>query len=167
MADPVRPKVDASFFYGPLLSSAAQRETTAQMWARLRDFAQRSEVSFPSDIFRQVNSLRSNASSVQAASRNLDRSPGSDTITGGLIGRPIYGRPSASFDTLPQYEARFRLTVQGPEGQAEQWVRVTYGADLPDTVGQLLDELDTFAQDLYAGYGQELVSWDSPMLNQI
>lgn len=167
MADPVRPRVDVSFFYGPLLSSAAARETTAQMWQRLRRFADEAGVSFPSEGAVAFNAIRANAVGVQGAARYLDRAPSADAITASAIGRPIYGRPDASFSALPQYEARFRLTVQGPEGLGEQWVRVTYGADLPDTIGQLMDDLELYARDLYAGYGQELVGWDSPMLNQI
>lgn len=167
MADPIRPSVGAEFFYGTMLSAAGQRETTAAMWSRLRDFAARSEVSFPSDIFQQVNRLRANATGVARASRSLQGAPASEAITASVIGRPIYARPASSFEALAQYEARFRLTVQGPEGLGEQWVRITYGSDLPDTVGGLMDDLATYALDLFAGYGQELVGWDSPMLNQI
>ena len=167
MADELPRVSSMAFFYGPIVESALGRMTTQAMWEQINAAAEAAGVRFPPDALQQVNDLRANAASVARASRELQGAPASDAITSQVIGQPIYARPLESQGALSQFEARFRLVFQTPAGQDTQWVRIVYGADLPDTVGQLTDELDAYAQDLAAGYSQQLVSWDSPMLNAI
>jgi hypothetical protein len=167
MPDPERPRVGLEYFYGPILQSAIERDTTAAMWDRIRSAAEAAGVSIGPDAFAKINGLRSNAVSLVNASRNLQRAPADYAIESSMVGRPIYARPGDVFEAMPQYEARFRLQIQTQEGIADQWVRVVYGADRPDTVGALLDDLELYAQDLAPGYGGELVGWSDPMLNEV
>ena len=167
MADE-QPKVGSmAYFYGPILESALGRMTTAEMWDEINAQAAAAGVGLPSDALMQVNQLRANAASVSQAARNLERAPSDAGITGSEIGQPIYARPPDAMAALTQWEARVRMTMQDASGQSQQWVRIVFGADRPDTVGELMDTLDAYAQDMAAGYGQQLVSWDSPMLNAI
>lgn len=167
MPDPERPRVRSDYFYGVILQSALERDTTAQMWERIRGAAEASGLDIGADAFTRVNELRSNAVSVANAARNLARAREADAITSDMLGRPIYARPLQAFEALPQYEARIRIQMQTPGGVADQWVRVVFGADRPDTVGGLLDELELFAQDMAPGYGGELLGWDNLVLNEV
>jgi hypothetical protein len=167
MPEPERPRVGLEYFYGVIVQSAIERDTTQAMWDRIRGAADQAGVSIGPDAFSKINGLRSNAVAMINASRNLQRAPADYSLESSMIGRPIYARPEASFEALPQWEARFQLRVQTSEGVGEQWVRVVYGADRPSTVGELLDDLELFAQDMAPGYGGELVGWSNPILNQV
>lgn len=167
MADETPRLSSMAYFYGPILESALGRMTTAEMWDEIHAQADAAGVALPPDALMQVNELRANAASVASASRDLQAAPGQTAIVGQLIGQPIYARPLDSQGALPQFEARVKLTLQDASGQSEQWVRIVFGADLPDTVGELQDTIAAFAQDMAVGYGQELVGFSDVMLNAI
>lgn len=167
MADPTPRPIPAAAFWGTILASAQQHATTAQVWDALRAARDQLGVSFPSDIFSQVNALRANASRVIVASERLMAASGATAIDSSMIGRPIYARSLAQQEAMPQYEVRLQISVQSLEGTASRWATVYYGSDLPDTVGQLGDDVEAFAAGFANDYGGELASVDSFMLNAV
>ena len=167
MAEPPPRIGSMAYFYGPILESALGRMTTAEMWDEIHAQATAAGVRLPADALMQVNDLRANAAGVRDAAYNLERGAPEQAITSSVIGQPIYARPLDAQEALGQWEARVRMTLQDAAGQSQQWVRIVFGADRPDTVGELMDTLDAYAQDMAAGYGQVLISWDAPMLNAI
>ena len=167
MADPTPKPIPASAFWGTILSSARQHATTAEVWDALKSARDQLGVAFPSDIFAQVNSLRSSATGVVAASERLMAGGYGTAIDSTMIGRPIYARSLAQQEALPQYEVRLQISVAGVEGEASRWATIYYGTDLPDTVGQLGDDMEAYASGFANDYGGELASIDSFELNAV
>jgi hypothetical protein len=156
VADEPTTTAKAEFWWGAVLASAREHETTAELWQRINDQAASQGVSLPSDIFSQVNRMRGLASGLAYSSELLGRSGNSDAITSGVIGEQIYKRSEADLSELAtRYHVRFELTTYSSLGESTDWRTLDYGGSLPGTVGELRDDVEAYAQGLSDSYGAE------------
>lgn len=177
MADPERPTklLPASAFYGDILAARQNHETVEQMWGRIRDtlagwqeqYANYT-VRYAPDVFQAVNQLSANAAGVRGAQEQLNTAPASDSLTASVIGRPFYGRSDAEFQALAAWEGKIELIMDRAGAQVSQWITVQYDAgSLPDTIGDLRDDLEGFASSWATRYEGTLVGTGQLILNQI
>lgn len=177
MADPDKPirYLPASSFYGDILAARQAHESVADMWARMRDTlasyntpGARYDYRFAPDAFQAVNDLTSNAAGVRSAQEALNRADPADSLTASVIGRPFYGRSDAAFEALAAWEGKIELLMTRGDQTVSQWITVQYDAgSLPDTIGDLRDDLEGFASQWAGRYEGELAGTGQVILNQL
>jgi hypothetical protein len=152
--EPTTPK--AEWWWGTILAGAREHETTATIYQRIQSQAASAGYGLPSDIFQQVNRMRSLASGLAYASESLEAAPDDYAITSGMIGQQIYARSGADLQALAaRYHVRFELTTMTALGPQTDWRTLDYGGDLPLSVGELRDDVEAYAQGLSDAYGDE------------
>ena len=63
--------------------------------------------------------------------------------------------PLAVQAIMPSYKIQFRVTTQGPEGPITEFRWINMGNDIPQTVGQLWDLVQTANDQMSYNYGQQ------------
>lgn len=153
MAEGDRPTAKATAFWGPIQGAARERASTAEIWQAIRDYAASSGTALPSNMFAEVNRMRSLATGLRVSSERLARAKDSDAITSSMIGRQVYGRNDIERSLAPAYHVRFELTTHTADGPSTGWYTLEYGGSLPSTVGQLMAEVGYYAEGLADSYG--------------
>lgn len=144
-------------FWGSILASARQRATTAEVWNAIHAAAESSGLAIPSDMFSQVNRMRSLAVGLRRASDTLGGAASTDALTGDMIGRQIYARSGPEQSLAPLFHVRFEMKAIAEGVESTGWYTLQYSGSLPDTVGELEDDIDLYASNLAEGYGVSLV----------
>lgn len=156
------PIAPAEAFFGVIQAGARERETTADIWGRIRDYAQTNNVSVPGDMFSEVNRMRGIASGLVRASESFAGADPSAPITADMIGTQLYQRSSADLQELASlYHVRFSMTTISALGPEQNWYTLDYGGSLPGTVGEMLDDVFTYGEGLGDTYGATFQSIDS------
>lgn len=141
-------------YWGEIEYAAANRLTTADLWASLRAAAAELGQESPGVTVQQVNEVRHLATGIQAASRRLERiDPSSSIRDGRLIAEAPWSRSLAERSALPMYQVRYQHTVDGPNGVETAWRTSTFRGELPRTLGDLQDAIDEDAENLADKYG--------------
>ena len=76
-------------------------------------------------------------------------------IDAAMITQTISSGPLAVQATMPSWKIQFRVTTQGPEGPITEFRWINMGNDIPQTVGQLWDLVQTANDQMSYNYGQQ------------
>lgn len=153
MADGEPAQAKATAFWGSILLAARVHATTAEVWQAIREAAVGNNVALPADMFSQVNRMRSLATGLRNSGEALARANPDDAITGSMIGTQLYARSALAHSLDPAYHVRFEMTTTTTEGSVTGWYNLEYQGGLPATVGDLLAEIDAYANGLADSYG--------------
>jgi len=140
-------------YWGVIEASAAQRETTAQLWQRISAYEQAQGVNRPQGLFQAVSQMRSLAVTTRVAGERFNAAAETDALTSAMIAPAINARPLADQALSPMYVVRFEATAMTNEGESAQWLSMVFRGTLPATKGELLDQLTGEGIDLSTGYG--------------
>jgi hypothetical protein len=155
VADGDKPQVKPAAWWGTILAAAREKATTAQVWGAIRDYADQAGLAIPSNLFAEVNRMRSMASGLRVSSERLDRARPSDAITASMIGSQVYQRSPTERTLAPLYHVRFEMVSSQAGTTSRDWYTLEYSGALPGTVGSLMDDVLDYALGLSAGYGVE------------
>lgn len=140
-------------YYGSILASAYQNLSTADMWTAIRTTQANYGLASPGASAPDVSVIRGYANRIVAGANALAAADPSDTITADMMAvAPYTSRDLASIATNPVYHVRYLNTVQASDGTTTSvWQTSVFTAqDMPDTVGELQDAIDTNAAELAA-----------------
>lgn len=155
MADGEQPQVKPAAWWGTILAAARERATTAQVWQAIRDYSDQAGLAIPSNLFAEVNRMRSLASGLRVSSERLGRARPTDSITRAMIGSQVYQRSPTERELAPLYHVRFEMLSSAGGVTSRDWYTLEYSGQLPSTVGKLTDDVLDYALGLSAGYGVE------------
>lgn len=153
MAEERRPAPKPAAFWGPIQAAVRQRATTAEIWDAIRGYAADQNVPLPAGLFGEVNRMRSLAAGLRISSERLASARPDDAITSRMVGTQLYARNALERALGPAYHIRFELSTTGPDGPSIGWYTVEYSGGVPATVGQLMAELEQYAEGLADSYG--------------
>jgi hypothetical protein len=140
-------------YYGSIMASAYANHSTADMWNSIRNAQAQYGLSRPGATAPDVSVIRGYANRIVNGARNLASADRADTITSDMMAvAPYTSRDLNSINTNPIYQVRYLNTVQSDDGTITQvWNTSVFTAtDMPDTVGGLIDAIDTNASELAA-----------------
>jgi hypothetical protein len=144
----------AMAYWGTIQSAVAQRATTADLWAAIRDAQANDPIGGGPVTLQGVNEVRSAAASVRntaeafGAARQVEASSGfGQSITSDMMTTVPWSREPQVLSTLADYQVRFEALFTTPLGQSASVVLTAkYGAgELPATVGDLVSALGAWA----------------------
>lgn len=140
--------------WGTITGAAAQRLPTAQLYSAIYN-AQVEQGMAPGGFgMRDVNTLRSMATSWARSPQAIERAQGSSPLGTDMVALAPWSRGLAARNADPAFEIRYELLRTNPlEGQSS-WV--TIGAEnvgRPQSVEELRDLVDAHATDLLEGGG--------------
>lgn len=145
-------------WFGVIQAGAREHDTTAQIWERIRNYADERSLAIPSNMFTEVNRMRSIATGLTVSSERLMRAADSDAITNAMVGQQIYTRGAEELNALAQlYHVRFELNTISQGEQTSGWYTLDYGGSLPATVGDLEADIEAYGQGLTDAYGVTFV----------
>lgn len=153
MAQDQRPTARPEAFWGVIQLAARLHATTAETWSAIRQAAAEQDVRLPGNMFSEVNRLRAAAVGLRNASETLGAASRSDAITSRMLAPQLYARSQQEQQLAPAWHVRFEMTtVQGSE-VSTSWHMMGYQGVFPQTVGELLDDLEAYSASLGEGYG--------------
>lgn len=158
MADDVPRLARPEVFWGKIMHMVRERADTATLWEDIRRQAAQDGLRLPRTILTDVARMRSAAVKLRTASEILSKAQGSDTITSAMMGRTIYARDLSSPEIVPQWHVRFSVPVTTSEGTEDRWYMMQYQGTYPQTVDQLMGDLEAYASALAGSYGAEFGS---------
>lgn len=140
--------------WGTIVGAAVERLPTAQLYSAIYN-AQRDQGVVPGGFgMRDVNTLRSMATSWVRSPQALERAQGSSPLGSEMIALAPWSRGLAARNADPAFEIRYEYLRTNPiEGQSP-WV--TIGAEKagrPQSVEELRDLVDQHAADVTEGDG--------------
>lgn len=133
-------------YWGVLLSSGAQRFTTASLWATVKAGANAAGNELSGVSIQDMNYLRAAANSLLRASRNLTAAQDTDIIESGMLSRAPWSSVQAGDDFVQRFGVRFEAQIENAEGTQSKWMTDYYYDRLPTTVGELRGDLVGSAQ---------------------
>jgi hypothetical protein len=141
-------------YWASIQRAVANRETTAQVWDRIKA-DQAAGVSGGRPVTLQgVNEIRSaaarvrNSSEAFGAARADSEASGLDrVISSDMMSTAPWSREEQALSTLADYTVRFEARMTSPLGKefTQMLTAVFPAGALPATVGDLIDELGSFA----------------------
>lgn len=149
-------------FWGSIQAAATSRLNTAGAFAAMRQASEESGIPLPTGIdaiamgqaYSAAVAQRNAGEAVTAAvDRASTAEPGltdmfrNNAITADMITPQHPWSSSAVSDVIPTYAINFQVSVETPEGTTTEYRRVSIGDTIPQTVGQLMDLIDS-ANDL-------------------
>ena len=143
-------------YYGSILASAYERKSTADMWTAIRDTQAQYGLPKPGASAPDVSVIRGYANRIVAGARAFAAASDTDTITSDMMAvAPYTSRDLNAIAVNPVYHVRFLNTVQADDGTiTETWqTSVFTAADMPGTVGGLIDSINGTATELAAQGG--------------
>lgn len=144
-------------YYGDILASAYAGLSTADMWTAIHNTQATYGLPKPGASAPDVSVIRGYANRIVAGAHTFAAASPSDTITGDMMAvAPFTSRDLNAISTDPIYHVRYKIVVQAPNGEIkERWTTSVYTAtDMPDTVGGLLDSINTAASEAVAQAAQ-------------
>ena len=143
-------------YYGSILASAYENKSTADMWTSIRTAQANYGLPKPGASAPDVSVIRGYANRIVAGAQALATASESDAITSDMMAvAPYTSRDLNAIAVSPVYHVRFLNTVQADDGTVTQtWqTSVFTAADMPGTVGELADAINTNATELAAQGG--------------
>lgn len=160
---------------GSIYASVAARETTAQLWQRIR-----SELGLPPGTptglgFQQVNRIRSEAAGLRNTSAVIERglsqlgATGIDqAVSSRMITTASYARPAAERNLMPMWNITFQMQMTDEQGNPDiGWFTITKRGTLPGSVGDLQDMVNFDAEMMAGRYGKAFASAGSIQILEI
>lgn len=144
-------------YYGSILASAYANISTADMWTAIRTTQAQYGLSKPGASAPDVSVIRGYANRIVAGAQTFAAASESDSITSDMMAvAPYTSRDLNAISTNPVYQVRYLNTVQASDGTVTQrWSTSVFTAtDMPDTVGGLLDAVNTAAEEMVAQAAQ-------------
>lgn len=166
MAQGQTPDRSVRSLWGSIQRGVEARETTADLWARIRDELGLPDTG-PTGIARATfNQLRHDAAlgrNAQAAyMRDLERSTarGMDlSLDARHIAQAPWSRTQAEQNTVPIHQVNFEMTMVDENGNEDSgWFTTVFRGDLPPTVQALADQVSFDAEMMAGRYGKSLVA---------
>lgn len=143
-------------YWGAILTSAYQGASTQEMWLAVHSAQDQYGLARPGASAPDVSVIRGYANRVVAGARAFAAAAGTDTITSDMMAvAPYTSRDLNAIAVAPVYHVRYLNTVQAADGTVtETWqTSVFTAADMPDTVGGLIDAIALNATELAAQGG--------------
>ena len=143
-------------YYGSILTSAYQGKNVQDMWISIHANAAEYGLPSPQTQPPDVSTIRGFANRIVAGARAFAAASESDTITSDMMAiAPYTSRDRNAIAVNPVYHVRFKNTVQADDGTiTSAWqTSVFTAADMPNTVGGLIDSLNDTATELAAQGG--------------
>ena len=158
---PPRPTVARpTAFWGSIQAAAAQRQGVAGAWANIRAQAASQNITWPGGertMFDAVNQMYSLAARNRNTSEALARADRGDYITQSMVGAQIFTRPAIERSVVRNFRVDFTVTVQGSQGPRVEHYHLAYtDANIPNTVGELRDDLLAYTAGLGDQYGLDV-----------
>ncbi len=140
-------------YYGSILASAYANISTSDMWTAIRTQQAQYGLPKPGAAAPDVSVIRGYANRIVAGAKAFAAADPADSLTAAMMATaPYTARTLADIAVNPIYHVRYLNTVEANDGTVTQvWnTSVFTAADMPDTVGGLLDAIDTNAAELAA-----------------
>lgn len=168
MADTPQGFTSPMAWWGVISASAAQHETTDQLWSRIHAETEARGWTEPPNLFTAVNEIRASASSLTYGAEHLAEARPAEAITARDMAFLPYGRREGEAALVRQFHVRVGYSATR-EGQSVQgYVTLQYtGSQLPVTVGALRDQAFELAGAYASTYGDELDSIDSIQIGEL
>lgn len=143
-------------YWGSILASAYQNASTADMWTAIRNQQTEYGLPKPGASAPDVSVLRGFANRIVAGAAAFAAAAPTDTITADMMAvAPYTANDLNSITTTPTYHVRYANTIQAADGTITTvWNTSVFTAgDMPATVGELQDAIDTDATEIAAQGG--------------
>src|SRR5215831_7984622 len=140
-------------FWGTIQAGVAQRAQTAELWASIRDAAQREGVTLGGASAIDLGRLRSIAAGQRNSMETIQRARSTDAIDSRMIAQDVSARPQAEQDLAPQFIVRFEhdITI---DGQLQTlWRSSVFEGPLPASLSDLRSAIEADAEALAEDYG--------------
>lgn len=140
-------------YWGSILASAYANASTADMWVAIRGAQQAYGLDRPGTSAPDVSVLRGYANRIANASRAFNGASRSDTLTSDMMAvAPYTSNDLNAIATTPTYQVRGFVSVTQADGTVTgNWMTMVYtGANMPGTVGGVIDSFTAQASDLTA-----------------
>lgn len=147
-------------WWGVIQGAVRGGASTAEVWGAIREFGTANGLSYPSDIFQQVNTMRSQAASLRNASQRLGRAAPDTALTGQLLAQLPYARSSVEQALASQYHVRVGYTARKGSETEQSYITLAYN-QLPSTVGDLYADAQVATAATVDTYGGELIGLDA------
>ena len=158
MADQPGPIASPMAWWGRIQGGVSERATTAEIWDAIRNLAAQENIRLPSDMFLQVNTMRSQAAALRNASEALGRASASTPLTSTFLAPLPYGRTAVEQTLAPAYHVRVEYLARRGNETDHSYVTLDYsGGQLPATVGELYGDAQVATAGLVDTYGGELI----------
>lgn len=141
------------FYWGAIESATLAGESTQGIWEAIHAQAEESGLASPGVSASEVSIMRGLAAGIRQSGRNLERAQPTYGIDSAMIGRAPWARDLAAQNALTMHQIRFEHTVIRDGQPVTEWRSVMYQGPLPATVADLLDELESDAQQMADNYG--------------
>lgn len=151
-------------YWGIVNSAAAEKLSTADLWAEIRGFEAEQGVNRPAGLFTAVSSMRSLAVQQRIARDLLTGAADNVALGAEHISQDISSRPQAEQNLAPAFQIRFKATVLTGEGTLDRWLTVVNNGILPATKGDLVSLVASSAIGMSTTYGQLLVGLTGDMM---
>lgn len=152
MANPVTNPAPQGY-WGVIQASAAARENTAQLWARIGAFEQAQGLTRPTGLFLAVSAMRSLAVTQRVAASVFSKAGGDAALTSAMIAPAVNARPLGDQALAPWHVVRYEVNTLTDAGASTQWLTMMFRGNLPATKGELIDQITAAGLDSATGYG--------------
>lgn len=166
MPEAPNPAGKLAAYWGVVQAAVAERATTAELWASLRDAAASEGVDLSGISATAVNQMRAAAARNRNAGENLSRATGTDALTGSMIGSELYPRSAADREASPLWLVRFEHSTIADGIEATDW-RTSAFSTLPENVGDLRDMVEADGEDMGDEYGATHVGVGAIIITQV
>lgn len=155
MADLTDAEKRALLFYGPIEAGVRGRESTAQIWQRVRDHAAALGLDRAGVGAAAVSKLRGIAGGQRSAMERLVAAPDEYAMDASMIGRQPWSRGLQAQQAVGMWQARFELhTIQDGELVTE-WKTTMFTHSMPQTKAELRAALHADGQGIARDYELE------------
>ena len=142
--------------WGDIQGAVSERATTAEIWDAVKRAADRLDEPLPPGMFQAVNTMRALAAGLRVSSERLMAAERESPLVAAYIGDQIYLRDQSNPLAGSSYHVRFQVPkTVGGETTMETYT-FQYDGFIPATVGELMDDLNDYAQQLSGEYGVAL-----------
>lgn len=145
-------------YYGDILAAAYAGQNVTDMWASIRNTQAAYGLPTTQTSVPDVQTIRGYANKIVAGAQAFAAAADSDSITSDMMAvAPYTSRDLPSIATTPIYHVRYQVTVQAADGTvSNRWSTSVYtAADMPGTVGALIDAVNTDAEEMTAQAAQQ------------
>lgn len=139
-------------YWGVIASAAAQKLTTAALWAAISAFEAAQNIIRPSGLFQAVSQLRSLAVQQRTAATILTNASGGTALDSGMIAQDINARPLSEQALAPLFNIRFQVNTITSEGPSDMWLTLQHRGVLPPTKGDVVSLVGNAALDASTSY---------------
>lgn len=162
MTEPINPPTVANpaAWFGVIRGAVNVYANTAEIWSAIRQYAATQNVTWKGgeiNMLQAVNTMRSLAAGQRNAGLTLEKARGEDFIGANMIGAAIYSRPTGVREAAPNYHVSFTLTHSRSGVVSQETFRLAYDyTNLPNTVGELRDDVQAYGIGLGDTYGTDV-----------